>query len=86
MTRGLGTMPGAGWASIRCIIIIIIVITVYYGCISRKFPPISMIRSTHIPTIDTNSSGAHSCFHECFCFHGSGDRVIIILVLTVTPS
>lgn len=78
--------PCLAQASITCIIIIIIVISVYYGYISQKFPPINMIRSTHIPTIDTNTSGTHNFFHERVCFHGSGDRVIIILMMTMTLS
>ena len=78
--------PCPAQASITCIVIIIIVISVYYGYISHKFPPINMIRNTHMPAIDTNMSGTHNFFHEHFCFHGSGDRVIIILMMTMTLS
>lgn len=40
----------------------------------------------HIPTIDTSTSGTRSFLHEHFCFHGSRDRVMIILMMTMALS
>ena len=46
MTHDLGLVPGARGAFPQCIIVIVVVISVYYSSISCKFPPTSVLRDT----------------------------------------